>query len=221
MKEQQSAAFTGACREFCPVQKSLDNTHDRLRDTAQKIQTLALQDAINQWHSAFYISEQTGSDTVDIYTKIENRSNTSIVSEIAEVTTDFTAEQKATFLYNSRQTAIEVVESVFLPMQQANRGEADLKEARCRIGPQIARVAIDSKQPDDPFQGAKQNLVICHQDRSISPSPITEDDAHWLKESIAQDRDAQVIANILADNPEASATLSDYAEKYPDEMRDL
>lgn len=206
--------YPSACREFCPVQRDFAVQHEMGTLAIGSIQSLAEQKTANKWHAAYHLTNGTPEQTTAQF-----QSELSVVAPYEGAITQTQAhleslstDELEKFFEASKDTADRATTHLQRSVLEATEAHAMDLEASCRFGPQLARIAIDSKKNADPTQDTEATYVVCLEKNTLSSSPISAADKYELSESIANDRNLNLIADMLDAHPDALEAVRNYED---------
>lgn len=197
------AKIDKACVEYCPMLRNLAEQANTAKSTADRLQTDALEDTQNTWHTVYKLAGEFGrrESIPKIYSDLIDDPETAeqFAALAAPFFSDSTPEELEEFFTDSRKKASETIETVFAPVWQSHEQRRQLIGAACLQGPQVALMTVDSKQHNDPRQDIEQAIVMCSSPEVAATKPIdannTERLSHLIERARALGRATRAISN--------------------------
>lgn len=203
------ARFDKACTEYCPMLRDLANKADAARLVADSLQAHALEDTQNLWHTLYRLQNEFDGDQklmATSYGELRGDSETSeqFAALAAPLFANMTPEEGEAFFAASRKAASRTIETELAPVWQRHEQRRQHIGAACLQGPQVALVIVDSKQQNDPQQGAEQTIAICKS--ANMTAPIDTNNAERLSHLIQRARALGQATRAIGNSPARSAT---------------
>ncbi len=214
MSKEVPFDYPSACREFCPVQRDFASQQEMASLAITSIRSLSEQYVANKWHAAYLLTHGNHEQTADLFNSEQFQAD-SEADEIARIETyldSLSADEIEEFFTASQDAASKAVAYLNRTALEATEAHAVDLEASCRFGPQLARIAINSNHTTDPAQDSEAVYVACLEKNSLSSAAVSPRDEYELSKSIANDRNLNLMTDILQSHPDALEVLHTYSD---------
>ena len=206
--------YPSACREFCPVQRDFSIQYEMGTLAIGSIQSLAEQKTANKWHDTYRVTDGDPEQVAALFQSglLVASSNGYDIEQTRAYIENLSTDEQEKFFEASKDAADKATTHLQRSVLEAIEAHAMDLEASCKFGPQLARIAIDSKNNADPAQDTEATYAVCLEKNTLSSTPISAADEYELSESITNGRNLSLIVDILDAHPDALEVVRNYED---------